>query len=275
MVINVHINKKRIEESYNFQAENYRGSKQIAELLLRDMQIPSNPIGLDIGCGDGVTTFALYENCNKQGQIYGLDISQRMVEKASENKRKLGYNDINFIKGDAESLNFPDNMFDVVISLYTFQFFPDKLKALKEMYRVLRPGGRLGLYFPAGKEFQREIFEIFKKIEKRHLELCQLNHVMKEYGEMHIKLEEFQDLLGFVGFTGLDVLGRHRIYYVNPKNHLEQNPYPVDLLLTIPIEFREQIKNEVNNEMDGLSDHRGFKLTFYNIQAYAQRPSYL
>ena len=140
------ISKKRIEETYNLQAENYKGSRQVAKLLLRDMQIPPNPTGLGIGCGDGVTTFELYDQCGKQGKVIGVDISQKMVEKAFENGRRLGYEDVRFMKMDAESLDFPDNMFDIVMSLFTFQFLPDKLKGFKGNVQSLearRPSGPL------------------------------------------------------------------------------------------------------------------------------------
>jgi ubiquinone/menaquinone biosynthesis C-methylase UbiE len=268
------INKKRIEESYDLQAENYKGAKQIAYLLIRDLQIPKNSVCLDIGCGDGLTTAALYEHCQKEGIIYGLDISQRMIDKAIINCRKLGYEDICFLKGDAESLNFPANMFDVVVSLYTFQFIPDKWKCLKEMYRVLKPGGYMCLFFPASEMFQKETFEIFRTVTQRHVEFTELNHVISEFGEMHITLEEFQDMLHDIGFTSLDFMGRHRVIYEkNMKNYLETNPYPFDLLLSIPDEYREKVKTNVIDKMLKLSDKRGFKLTFYNIMGHAQKPN--
>lgn len=267
------IDKRRIEESYNLQADDYRGGKAVANLLLRDMQIPRDPVGLDIGCGPGVTTIALYEKCGLQGKVYGLDISQRMVDRAIENGKKLGYDDLIFVKGDAESLGFPDDMFDVVISLYAFQFFPDKPKALKEMFRVLKPGGWLGLWSTAGEVFMKESFQAFRTVQKMHPEFPRLARVLDEYGEMHITLEEFQDLLGAVGFIDSDVLGRHRVYYVDPRKYLEENPYPIDWLLAIPKESREPVKREVLEEMNRLSDSRGFRLTYYFIQGYARKPA--
>ncbi len=271
-MILVSIDKKRIEESYDLHAENYQGWKEAAKILLRDIKIPINPTGLDIGCGDGLTTIGLYEYCNKQGQIYGVDISQKMIDKAHEMQRQLGYDSIRFSKGDAESLDFPSNMFDVLISTFTFQFFPDKLKALREMHRVLKPGGYLGLFFPAGKDFQKESLELLRIVAKRHPKFIEVNSVLKEYEEMHVTLEEFQDMLKEVKLTILDIFGKYRINYVNPAKYLTENPYPLDLFYAIPVEFKEHMKNEVLDEMVRLSDTRGFKLTFYFIQGLAQKP---
>jgi ubiquinone/menaquinone biosynthesis C-methylase UbiE len=268
------IDKKRIEESYDLQAENYRGWREAAKQLLRDIKIPDNPTGLDIGSGDGQTTIGLYEHYNKQGTIYGVDLSQKMVDKANEAKKKLGYDSIQFIKGDAESLDFPNNMFDVVISTFTFQFFPDKLKALREMHRVLKPGGYLGLFFPANacSGFQHESLELFKMVAERNPKYSGVCSVLREYGGMHVSLEEFHDMLREVGFAGLDVFGKHRIYYLDPVKYLAENAYPVDLFYSVPIEFREGMRAEVLDEMVKRCDPRGFKLTFYFIQGLVQKP---
>jgi ubiquinone/menaquinone biosynthesis C-methylase UbiE len=238
--------------------------------VLRDIQLPSNPVALDIGCGDGITTIALYERCDKQGTVYGIDIAQRMIDKSNENQRKAGYGDIRFMKMDAESLDFPDEMFDVVMSLFTLQFLPDKRKALSEILRVLKRGGRLGLFVPAGN-MQYESLEIFRRVSERHPELTRLVSVLHEYEQMHLNLEGFQDLLASVGFSGLDIFGRHRIFFEEAMKYLETNPYPADLLLSVPPELRKQIRGEVADEMAAISDPRGFKLTYYNIMGYAQK----
>jgi SAM-dependent methyltransferase len=195
-----------------------------------------------------------------------------MIDKSIENQRREGYSGIRFMKMDAESLDFPDEMFDVVITLFTLQFIPDKLRALGEIFRVLKPGGRLGLFVPAGN-MQAESLEVFRRVSGRHPELTRLGPVIEEYEQMHINLEEMHGMLNLVGFTGLDMFGRHRIIFEEPRKYLETNPYPVDLLLAVPSELREQIRGEVVEEMVSLSDLGGFKLTYYNILGYAQKPS--
>ncbi|MCX6655208.1 MAG: methyltransferase domain-containing protein [Candidatus Bathyarchaeota archaeon] len=266
------INKKRIEDSYDQQAETYQGSTGLAKLLLRDIKFPHNPSGLDIGCGNGVATFELYDLLGGQGRVIGVDISQKMIQKASQSGRALGYENVQFMKMDAESLEFADKTFDVVMSLFTYQFFPDKMKALKEMYRVLKPGGHLALFFTAGKSFMHESFEVFRMISEKHKEFRQFSNVLEEYVAMHITLEEFHEMLYIVGLTSIDVFGKHRIYWIDPRDYLEKHPYPIDLFSVIPAESREMMIREACDELARLSDPRGFKLTYYFIQALAKKP---
>jgi ubiquinone/menaquinone biosynthesis C-methylase UbiE len=274
-VVLVSIDKKRIEDSYDNQAETYQGWKGYAKLLLRDIKVPDNPICLDIGCGDGLTTFGLYEFYDMKGEIHGVDISQKMIDKANDTQKKIGYDKIRFIKGDAESLDYPDNMFDVVISSFTFQFLPDKLKALREMYRVLKPSGCMALFFPAGKgfqEFQIECFNLFRMIMKKYPGFTRLRDVLAEYDEMHLSLEEFQKMIVGVGFTGLDFFGKHRVEYFDFKEYFSLNPYPVDLMFAVPFEFRDRVKEEIFSEVERSSDLKRFKLTRYFIQGTAKKP---
>lgn len=265
--------KRRIEESYDAQAETYKGAKQLVRMLLRDIKIPPNSTGLDIGCGPGDTTFELYDILGIGSRVTGIDISKKMVEKATKNGCDLGYDGVKFVKMDAESLEFEDNSFEVVTCIFTFQFFPDKAKALREIYRVLKPGGVLGLFFTADKMFMHESFKIFREINGKHPELDRLRHTLDEYESIHMSLEGFIDLMYAADFEGLDFFGRHRVYFVNPRKYLEEHPYPLDIFSAVPVEDREQVLMEVRDEMDRLSDHRGFKLTHYFIQGTARKPS--
>lgn len=109
--------------------------------LLRDLDIPEDPVVLDVGCGTGISTFKMMELCENKGAFYGIDISKGMVDEARKNAKSLGYTNVSFKRGDAESLDFPDDMFDCVISNYTLHWVPDKRQAFAEMYRVLKPEG--------------------------------------------------------------------------------------------------------------------------------------
>lgn len=278
------INKKRVENSYNLQAKKYdlnvserfgnseRGVETFTKILLSEVDIPPNPIALDVACGTGLSTFTLYEHCNKNGEFYGIDISQKMIDKANENRDILNYQ-IEFSKGDAESLKYSDNKFDVIISNYSFQFFPNKLKALTEMNRVIKPDGVLGICFGAGMS-QHESFEIFSKVADSENGSSKLREVVKETRLMHISLEDFQDMLIMAGFESPFVFGRHRVIYVNPEQYILTNPYSVDFVNAIPNDFRDSIIREVCDMMRKESEPRGFKITYYTLFGYNKKPSY-
>jgi arsenite methyltransferase len=96
---------------------------------------------LDLGSGAGNDCFVARAIVGETGQVVGLDFTDEMLKKANENNKKLGYTNIEFVKGDIEQMSFSDNSFDVVISNCVINLVPDKAKAFSEIFRVLKKGG--------------------------------------------------------------------------------------------------------------------------------------
>ncbi|MGE0088914.1 MAG: arsenite methyltransferase [Bacteroidales bacterium] len=96
---------------------------------------------LDLGSGAGNDCFVARAIVGETGKVTGIDFTEAMLDKAKENTTKLGYTNIDFIKGDIEEMPLADNTYDVVISNCVLNLVPDKQKAFKEIYRVLKPGG--------------------------------------------------------------------------------------------------------------------------------------
>lgn len=94
---------------------------------------------LDLGCGTGNFSIKLAQ---KGCQVTGIDISETMLERAAEKANKLDL-DINFIKTDALNLEFEANHFDSVFSMAALEFIEDLKKAVQEMKRVVKPGGKI------------------------------------------------------------------------------------------------------------------------------------
>jgi ubiquinone/menaquinone biosynthesis C-methylase UbiE len=105
--------------------------------------INENSTVLDLACGAGTTSLYLSE---KYGcKVQGIDISERLIADANTRLAESKNPDrIRFDIGDARSLPYPDNTFDVVIAQAFFVLIDDKEKALTEIYRVLKPGGSFG-----------------------------------------------------------------------------------------------------------------------------------
>jgi len=95
---------------------------------------------LDVACGTGALTVAVAGRVSPGGVVLGLDANTEMLAVA---RRK--HADIEWHDGRAESLPFADASFDVVVSQFGLMFFDDRVAALREMQRVLRPGGRLAV----------------------------------------------------------------------------------------------------------------------------------
>jgi len=96
---------------------------------------------LDLGSGAGNDCFVAHAIVGETGKVTGLDFTDAMLEKANENKQKLGYTNVEFIKGDIEEMPLPANSFDVVVSNCVLNLVPDKPKAFAEIMRVLKPDG--------------------------------------------------------------------------------------------------------------------------------------
>ncbi|MGY2805741.1 MULTISPECIES: class I SAM-dependent methyltransferase [unclassified Bradyrhizobium] len=102
---------------------------------------------LDIGCGHGRSLTELAARAPR-GHIVGLDSSELMVEIAKKrNRRLIESARVDVIHSGAESLPFPDNMFDKAQCVHVLYFWKDIETSLREIARVLKPGGRLGLLF--------------------------------------------------------------------------------------------------------------------------------
>jgi ubiquinone/menaquinone biosynthesis C-methylase UbiE len=95
---------------------------------------------LDVACGTGATTREVAVRVGSKGRVVGLDRNQGMLDVARKRTR-----DVEWIEGIAEELPFPTNSFDVVLCQFGLMFFDDRSKALGDMRRVLKPGGRIGL----------------------------------------------------------------------------------------------------------------------------------
>ncbi len=98
---------------------------------------------LDLGCGAGTDTLVAAQMVGPEGEVVGLDMTPEMLVKARRSAEAMGAGNVVFVEGEAETLPFADESFDVVISNGVIDLIPDKDTVFSEMYRVLRPGGRI------------------------------------------------------------------------------------------------------------------------------------
>jgi ubiquinone/menaquinone biosynthesis C-methylase UbiE len=96
---------------------------------------------LDLGSGAGNDCFVARALVGDSGKVTGLDFTDEMLTKARANNTKLGYTNVEFLKGDIEAMPVPESVVDVVVSNCVLNLVPDKQKAFAEISRVLKPGG--------------------------------------------------------------------------------------------------------------------------------------
>jgi arsenite methyltransferase len=112
-----------------------------------------NPLGLrepyvgetvaDLGSGAGVDSFLAARRVGMTGKVIGMDMTEAMVEKARSNAEVLELQNVEFVHTEIDSLPLEDESIDVAITNGVFNLCPDKPNVLAEVFRVLRPGGRL------------------------------------------------------------------------------------------------------------------------------------
>lgn len=100
---------------------------------------------LDIGCGAGREVLEAARRVGPTGTAYGLDMNDDMLALARENKRRAGIANAVFLRGVMEDIPLPSETVDLVISNCVINLSSDKDKALSEIFRVLKPGGRLAV----------------------------------------------------------------------------------------------------------------------------------
>src|SRR5919201_1771031 len=98
---------------------------------------------LDLGSGAGTDSLIAAQMVGPEGRVTGIDMTPEMLAKARGAAEAMGAANVQFVAGSAEALPFPDETFDVVISNGVIDLVPDKDAVFGEIFRVLRPGGRI------------------------------------------------------------------------------------------------------------------------------------
>lgn len=144
-------NEHEVHELFNRVAPNYDRLNDVVSLgtqrkwrkiFLRQLNLAPASRCLDVCCGTGDLTLMLADHC-PYGQVTGLDFNEKMLQLAEQ--KAAGNSHIHFVVGDAMHLPLASNHYDVVTIGFGLRNVPDANQCLKELYRVLKPGGQLGI----------------------------------------------------------------------------------------------------------------------------------
>jgi arsenite methyltransferase len=161
-------------------------------------ELRAGEIVLDLGSGGGIDVLLSAKRVGPTGKAYGLDMTDEMLALARSNAAQAGASNVEFLKGEIESIPLPDNSVDVIISNCVINLSADKRRVLAEAFRVLKPGGRFAV---SDVVCRGEI----PAAVRRSMELW-VGCVAGALEE-----EEFKQLLAEVGFAGA-VIEPTRIY---------------------------------------------------------------
>ena len=131
------------DKAANIYEEFWQQQLEPAQTKLLEMaELKPGERVLDNSCGTGMVTFPAAEAIGAEGEIIGTDISETMIETAREEAEACGIRNATFERMDAEELVYEDGGFAAVLNGLGLMYVPDTLKAIQEMHRVLKPGGR-------------------------------------------------------------------------------------------------------------------------------------
>ena len=188
-----------VTESFDRWTEKF--TKPFATRLVDLGGVADSETVLDVGTGTGIVAIQAAEKVGESGKVLGIDLSSGMIEAARAKADRLGLSHrLLFRRMDAEKLEFEDESFDVVVSLFALRHFPNPLTALREMHRVLRPGGRLVVAVGSGPPLVslhglahglRRVHEILLGLQGRRLVACKfLNTLVEKFLPESIEPEE-------------------------------------------------------------------------------------
>ena len=100
---------------------------------------------LDVGCGTGASAIPAAQKVGPDGHVIGVDLAERLLAMARAKADAQGLRNVEFRVGDMESLSFPDGAFDAVVCVFAIFFVPDMVRQVRELWRLVRPGGQLAI----------------------------------------------------------------------------------------------------------------------------------
>lgn len=133
---NIYQNYDKMNSIISFQQH-----KKWRRETMKKMAVKQGQSALDLCCGTGDWTISLAQTVGETGDVIGLDFSQNMLKVAKDKITQEQLKNVKLIQGNAMELPFEDNQFDYVTIGFGLRNVPDYLQVLKEMQRVLKPGG--------------------------------------------------------------------------------------------------------------------------------------
>ena len=171
-----------------------------SKLLLGHAALQSRHRVLDVACGTGIVARQAAPSVGAQGQVVGLDLNPAMLGVARSRPAPSGAA-IKWQEGNAMALPFPEGSFDVVLCQHGLQFFPDRDGAVREMHRVLTPGGR-AIVIVLQSLAQHPVFEALMESVARNLSLP-VSAVMTPF--ILSDAEELRNMFRVAGFQEVDI----------------------------------------------------------------------
>ncbi|ULE34354.1 methyltransferase domain-containing protein [Mycobacterium sp. IDR2000157661] len=222
---------------------------------------------VDVACGTGVVTRLVAERVGPTGKVVGVDLVQEMLDVAAATPSSGA--PIDWRQGDAQSLPLPDESYDLALCQLGLMFFPDRSAALREILRVLSPGGRFVVNVPAPMP---RLFEIMGEALGRHLDPGLAGFLRAVFSLGHAQL---RDLLTDVGFHDVTIESATKTLELPPPEvflwrYLDVTPIAA-VIREADEDRRKALEDDVVTQWQEFVDGDGLTLEVSVVTAAARR----
>lgn len=142
--------KEKAAASYNAAADHFDDEPLsfwdlIGERTVTNLKLQAGAKVLDVGCGTGASALPAAQVVGKDGFVVGVDLAARLLDRARSKAMAGNLDNVEFRVADMTALNYPDGSFDAVVSVFSIFFVPDMEGLVRELWRMVRPGGKLAV----------------------------------------------------------------------------------------------------------------------------------
>ena len=207
--------KLKAATTYNAAADHFDDGPlafwdQYGQRTIERLRLKSGSVVLDVGCGSGASAIPAGKVVGPHGRVIGVDLADRLLAMARAKAAAQKLQNIEFREADMEALGYPDASFDAVVCIFAIFFVPDMVKQVKELWRMVRPGGQLAIttwglrmfepgsaaWWAAVKQFRPDLYTAFNPWE-RIITPQAVNQLLTDSGirEAEITAEDGQQVL--------------------------------------------------------------------------------
>ncbi|MBE0655732.1 MAG: class I SAM-dependent methyltransferase [Bacteroidales bacterium] len=224
----------------------WEGTERLFDLL--DLKNTRSPKILEVGCSTGYITRYLAKKYNCD--IVGIDLSQLLLDIAKEESDKTGLQNIRYYKADVANLPFSDNTFDIVFGQAITALVPEPIKVINEYFRVLKPGGKMGIQelfmkMTLSTEYEEKINGVMSNVVGSNIRIRNLQeweHIFCEAEFSECKFYQYSDKLSErdYSFNRKILLFIKLLYYFTFSKEIRKKIWPT---LKFANSFRKLLKS--------------------------------
>jgi ubiquinone/menaquinone biosynthesis C-methylase UbiE len=142
--------KEKAAASYNAAADHFDDEPLsfwdlIGKRTVTNLRLQAGAKVLDVGCGTGASALPAAQAVGKDGFVVGVDLAARLLDRARSKATASNLDNVEFQVADMTALNYPDGSFDAVVSVFSIFFVPDMEGLVRELWRMVRPDGKLAV----------------------------------------------------------------------------------------------------------------------------------